>query len=175
MAYQENVIEKEICERFCPYQIGDKVILTKNLALENGFLESGTVLEIRAIAVRQDLKIHAVPLEDLPLCHADIGIFDFELIDTEIAIRVNTTADYWGESLISRKRRNRLLLQLYLPAFCIAICMAILFFINIDYAAIAFMLLLFVMVNSISYHAELSNKVQPDIWMLHDKKGLPLL
>ncbi len=167
MAFQKNASDQEICEQLCPFQIGDKVILTKKLAAGNGFFERGTVLKIQSVAVRSDLKIHAVPLENLSVYHADIGIFTFELADTETGNKAKATADYWGESLISKQRLNRLLLQLYVPAVMAAICLAILLLIRNDFAAVAVLALGFLLIRASSYSDKLRKTIAPDIWKLH--------
>jgi len=156
MAFQKNASNQEICEQLCPYQIGDKVTLTKKLAAGNGFFEHGTVL-----------KIHAVPLENLSAYHADIGVFTFELADTETGNKAKATADYWGESLISKQRLNRLLLQLYVPAVMAAICLAILLLIRNDFAAVAVLALGFLLIRASSYSDKLRKTIAPDIWKLH--------
>lgn len=169
MTYRRKASDQEICDQLCPYQIGDKVKLTKKFESDNGFFESGTVLTIMSIHIRQDLKIQAVPFDQLSTFHADVGVFEFELIDIETSIKMNATADYWGESLINKKRMNRLLLQLYTPTICIAVCTVILLLVNRDYVAIACMPLLSVLLFTTSYHITLKSNIKPDLWRLHGR------
>ncbi len=70
MAYRKNASDKEIYDQLCPYHTGDTVTLTKALKDEGGVFETGTKLEILSVAIRQDLKIRSVPLDQLPLFQA---------------------------------------------------------------------------------------------------------
>lgn len=164
MAYQNNASDQAICNQLCPFQIGDKVTLTKKLAAGNGFFERGTVLEILSVAVRQDLQIRSVSYEKLSLFQADVGVFEFELIDPETLIKVKATADYWGESLLSRKRMNRLLLRLYTPTIFAAICLVILLFRRNEFAAVAALALVFLLIDTGIYSGKLRSKMKPDLW-----------
>lgn len=167
MAYRKNASEQEICNQLSPFQIGDKVTLTKKLALDNGFFERGTVLEILSVSIRQDLQIHSIPFDQLSLFQADAGVFEFELNDPETSIKVKTTADYWGESLISKKRMNRFLLRIYTPAILMTICFVVLLFIEKDFAAVAGLVSAFLFISTSSYADRLTKKIKPDLWRLH--------
>lgn len=168
MAYRENASDKEICDQFCPYHIGDTVTLTKALKDESGVFETGTELEILSVAMRQDVKIRSVPLDQLPLFQADIGVFDFELVDAETSIKVNATADYWGESLVSKKRMKHLLFRLYFPPVCASVCMVPFLFVD-DLAVITALSCAFLWVCTILCSGNLKKRVEPALWRLHKK------
>ena len=169
MAYRENASDKEICDQLCPYHIGDTVTLTKALKAEDGVFETGTKLEILSVTMRQDLKIRSVPLEQLPLFQADIGVFDFELVDAETSIKVNAAADYWGESLVSKKRMKHLLFRLYFPPVCASVCMVPFLFVD-DLAVITALSCAFLWVCTAFSVRDLRKRVKPDLWRLHDCK-----
>lgn len=165
MAFRKNASDKEICEQLCPYQIGDKVTLTKKLAAGNGFFERGTVLKIQSVAVRSDLKIHAVPLENLSAYHADIGVFTFELADTETGNKAKATADYWGSSLISQNRKRSVLFKIWILPIIMGFVSLIFLPINKNDAYAAALMFVFFAAFAVSGTGQLKNTLQPDIWM----------
>jgi len=165
MAYRKNASDKEICNQLCPYQIGDKVTLTKQIKTEDGVFEIGTELEILSVAMRQDLNVHSVSLDQLPLFQADIGVFDFELVDIETSIKVNATADYWGESLVSKKRMKHLLFRLYSPPVCASVCMVPFLFVD-DLAVITVLSCAFLWACTAFSARNLRKRVQPNLWKL---------
>ena len=163
MAYRKNASDKEICDQLCPYHIGDTVTLTKALKAEGGVFEIGTELEILSVAMRQDLKIRSVPLEQLPLFQTDIGVFDFELLDAETSIKVNATADYWGESLVSKKRMKHLLFRLYFPPVCASVCMVPFLFVD-NLSVITALSCAFVLGCTAFSARNLRKRVEPNLW-----------
>lgn len=171
MAFQKNASDQEICEQLCPYQIGDKVTLTKKLAAGNGFFEHGTVLKIQSVAVRSDLKIHAVPLENLSAYHADIGVFTFELEDPETGIKAKATADYWGSSLISQKRMRFLLFKIWILPIIIGFVSLIFHFINKNDACAAALIFVFFAAFAVSDTWQLKNNLHPSIWICKQHKN----
>lgn len=164
MAYRKNASDQAICNQLCPFQIGDKVTLTKQLESDEGLFERGTVLEILSVSIRQDLQIRSVPYEKLSLFQADVGVFEFELIDTETSIRTKATADYWGESLICKKRMNRLLFQLYIPTTFATVCLIILLLAKNDFSAVAVLAVVFLLIDTSIHSDILKSKIKPDLW-----------
>lgn len=163
MAYRKNASDKEICNQLCPYQIGDKVTLTKQIKTEDGVFEIGTELEILSVAMRQDMNVHSVSLDQLPFFQADIGVFDFELVDIETSIKVKATADYWGVPLVNKKRMKHLLFQRYFPPVCASVCM--LPFLFVDNLAVATALLCAFALGCTAFSARnFRKRVKPNLW-----------
>lgn len=164
MAFQKYATENDICNHFCPYKIGDKVTLTSILKTENGFFERGTVMEILAVSIRKELKIRTVRYEQINSRCADMGIFEFELIDPETSVKVKATADYWGERLINKKRMTKMLLQIWILPFIAGIIPLVLLPVNSDNATAACVVFVFVFFCAISCTSKLVKKLHPNIW-----------
>lgn len=164
MAFQKYATENDICNQLCPYKIGDKVTLTSILKTENGFFERGTVMEIHAVSIRKELKIRTVRYDQINSRCADMGIFEFELIDSETSVKVKATADYWGERLINKKRMTKMLLQIWILPFITGIIPLVLLSVNSDDVTAACAVFVCVFFCAISCTSKLGKTLHPNIW-----------
>lgn len=164
MAFQKYATENDICNHFCPYKIGDKVTLTSILKTENGIFERGTVMEILAVSIRKELKIRTVRYDQLNSRCADMGIFEFELIEPETSVKVKATADYWGERLINKKRMTKMLLQIWILPFIAGIIPLVLLPVNSDNATVACVVFVLACICSLSCTPNLGKTLHPTIW-----------
>lgn len=99
MAYKAFATNEEICQVLCHQKVGTQIHIIRNVQLNTGIIEQGTMLVIRKVTLRDDAKIPKIYKDELSGYCADSGLFAYELYDPASKQRLNCTGDHIESSL----------------------------------------------------------------------------